>query len=1268
MICSWISYDNRKQRRVKNARARRAGIELAISRVTTEEIGQHIVALTLYLARPNKARLDELIALEHARHHTVHYIGSHRDASADMTDAEIEAARDMANRERVCQVLTRNLLARDLADLQFEMAVVTGLSPGGEDPIEHIVLSWPEGERPNDAQVEEALDILLTVVGMSRHQAYAVLHGDTDNWHLHVALNRIDPASGDRVQIGLNLERSLETLHQAVSIIEHRQGWMPQINALYRADENGVYDRATGTKVRDAAMHPCASSADQKRIRQHRASEKFERKISSAARDYERRTGLESLQRRVMTTAAPAIRTAKSWDEVHRRLAPEGMRYRMLKEGAVLACGDRAIAASTAWGGASAAKMVERLGPFEPASADIDVASFQDRDIPTLRAAVEKRRAREAISRAQRGLADSTGDAADMIAARYARTVANDPRSKTSALNDARSEARVELEPLRAALEKFARLQRERLRRERKRLERRNAGESETDDDLDAPKAILLGFGAATAPLLGDDAELDDDCRVVQHRDHVDYYRTSQLIFVEYRDRIDLHVTDDAALRQALRIGAAKWGSVAGIGDQRFLDRLARIAVEEGIDLTNPELQDTLQALRRERDAKSQTDSISAIPEASRVAIAPLLQSPHLTELLGDYAPQFADWIKLRDSAGTPAAELRERAVAITATPELARQLAELESQQFAFTKELRRSARAKRRLNALDILSRDEFFSDEQPAAPAEELPSFPGLKRRREELTRYVTFASGEGYEVTAPADGAQAHRARSSPGEVQGPGLRSDSEKPNDAAHHSVAPSSTYTESVTTPPSPPPPLPLPPGLDLSSQNTVDSASVHLPRVMKVERRVQVAHKEATAAAPKNKLPATNGSTVSDETALSSTALADPTPSTTPKPSIALTLVWTDSERNHQNHVDWLAARHRRRIDKDIADALADRVGRNHVLTPYAARLIERVEKGFNPDTIPSLVGPGGDTLDQRDAAEIKLLSRDPTFLSYLRAAARRDEAVSRLVEAAPHASGPDFLGRVAEAYGRIHFGPTAAAVPGSRTELRTPLELARNTLEVIRARKTPLSRERDLVGVYDDDVLRLSKYNYLGLLHKEIQDALDVERRIQVEVERDILLRVRTGELKVETTIKQDPFSREASTSVRLLTGLSDERRFVSQRSSDTAFYYRSREAVAGLPVNLPPLRHSDVTVRAWFEARDEGAAAPVVNMLAQQVRALGILPQAGMTDADAAAFEKLLKPEPVFPPITPQRGRGRGRGPGRGPRSRLPDEPGRRDPTR
>lgn len=147
---------------------------------------------------------------------------------------------------------------------------------------------------------------------------------------------------------------------------------------------------------------------------------------------------------------------------------------------------------------------------------------------------------------------------------------------------------------------------------------------------------------------------------------------------------------------------------------------------------------------------------------------------------------------------------------------------------------------------------------------------------------------------------------------------------------------------------------------------------------------------------------------------------------------------LVWSDVERRHRELLIWRQERERQRVRQAVIQALADRVGTPQAPTPYAARLLAKLRDGFDPAGLPDKVGATGRTLDQRDAAEIALLSRDPGFRAQMEAARQRAPLPSPM----PVTTGPDFLGRVGLVRGRLHFGPVPPDHPGP---LRTPLEWA-------------------------------------------------------------------------------------------------------------------------------------------------------------------------------------------------------------------------------
>ncbi len=346
-----------------------------------------------------------------------------------------------------------------------------------------------------------------------------------------------------------------------------------------------------------------------------------------------------------------------------------------------------------------------------------------------------------------------------------------------------------------------------------------------------------------------------------------------------------------------------------------------------------------------------------------------------------------------------------------------------------------------------------------------------------------------------------------------------------------------------------------------------------------------------------------------------------------------------WTEIEQRHRKEVDRRATRARGEIDRSIETALVQRTGGRNALTPYAARLLRRIENGLDPANVPRKIGPAGQTLDQRYAAEILVLSREPAFRARVEAAQHRDAALSaEIADAMRYSTPPDLLGRVGVEHDRLQFGQVTREASGG---LRTPLEWAEQTTALVIEHGIPLSRHKGLTGIYDAEVLTLSHYNYAGLLHPSVQSTLEVEQRIQAEQMRAILGKVQAGALKVETSIAQIPLSDMISTSVRVLNGTAEERAFVFRRQSDAALYLESRKAQAAGSENIVPLRHASAVVRAWLLARDDGASSQVMSLFAEKLRALSKeLDVVGMPTSDARALTDVLAP-PTFEPVRPIR---------------------------
>jgi hypothetical protein len=61
------------------------------------------------------------------------------------------------------------------------------------DKTYHMVISFPEGEHPSRGQLEDIEDEMCKALGFEEHQRISAVHKDTDNIHLHVAINKIHP-------------------------------------------------------------------------------------------------------------------------------------------------------------------------------------------------------------------------------------------------------------------------------------------------------------------------------------------------------------------------------------------------------------------------------------------------------------------------------------------------------------------------------------------------------------------------------------------------------------------------------------------------------------------------------------------------------------------------------------------------------------------------------------------------------------------------------------------------------------------------------------------------------------------------------------------------------------------------------------------------------------------------------------------------------------------------------------------------------------------
>ena len=209
------------------------------------------------------------------------------------------------------------------------------------------MLSWKANERPTPQQASEAAAIFIKQCGLEDHQYIIGLHDDTENMHLHIAVNRVHPDTCKVVKINKGFDK--EAAHQAIAIIEKKQGWSVEENPRYRTND-----------LADLVIDPTT-----KRPQIFTAGEK-QQQPTTQAQAMEIQTGQKSAQRIGIENAAPIIANSTTWQELHAAMAEAGMQYQRKGSGAVVQVGTELVKASNIDRKASLSALEKRLGPYQP--------------------------------------------------------------------------------------------------------------------------------------------------------------------------------------------------------------------------------------------------------------------------------------------------------------------------------------------------------------------------------------------------------------------------------------------------------------------------------------------------------------------------------------------------------------------------------------------------------------------------------------------------------------------------------------------------------------------------------------------------------------------------------------------------------------------------------------------------------------------------------------------------------------------------------------
>lgn len=495
------------------------------------------------------------------------------------------------SQEKCIHAGARGFITDEPRSQTAEMIALSQEAVRSKDTINHYVLSWREGEQPSPEQVEEAVSIFMEELGVKDHQAIYGLHADTDNLHLHLAINRVHPETLKVVKINNGFD--IEAAHKAIARIENAQGWQREQNGRYQVLENGELGREHIDK--DKPRQP-----------------------AQPKRDMENRTGEKSAERIAIEDGAPIIKKAQTWEQLHRELAAKGMRYEKTGSGATLFVGDVGVKASSADRDASLSKLQKRLGAYQPAPQRQQVAQREPEpikpDVPGWKDYITGRKEHYAEKNAAKLAQDKRQEQerkqlSEQQKARRDELMRGNWKGKGEVLNAMRSVIAAE-----QAAEKAALKEKHQKQREQHRQQFRPYPDLEQWQRMQkSPELAEQWRHRASEPqrIEGDRSEppTPRDIRAYQPEivgQQVHYSRKEEagrgggVSFVDKGRSIDIHDwrNRDSTLA-ALQLSAQKWGSFTVTGNDEYKAMCAKLAAEHGFKITNPELQESIQQERQ---------------------------------------------------------------------------------------------------------------------------------------------------------------------------------------------------------------------------------------------------------------------------------------------------------------------------------------------------------------------------------------------------------------------------------------------------------------------------------------------------------------------------------------------------------------------------------------------------------------------------------------------------------------------------------------------
>lgn len=157
---------------------------------------------------------------------------------------------------KVGGVRVTNCISEEVIDGALDILAVQSKNTRSEaDKSYHLVISFPVGERPSLAVMHAIEDSLCASIGLADHQRISAIHTDTENLHMHVAINKVHPETFNNIEPYFDKNR----LMAACAALEAKHGLQRTNHGLDRKApgltvetmETQENDRYRGVDARD---------------------------------------------------------------------------------------------------------------------------------------------------------------------------------------------------------------------------------------------------------------------------------------------------------------------------------------------------------------------------------------------------------------------------------------------------------------------------------------------------------------------------------------------------------------------------------------------------------------------------------------------------------------------------------------------------------------------------------------------------------------------------------------------------------------------------------------------------------------------------------------------------------------------------------------------------------------------------------------------------------------------------------------------------------